>query len=437
MKPRTILFLQGPASPFLKQVADNLHLKGWKIRKMHFCLGDAVMWWPKPADRFSKRPADWPVFLRNYIENHGVTDIVMLGDGRRRHADALKVGLELGLRIHVFEHGFLRPDWLMVETRGPSETKSGFSGGLDFRSLPTTGSGDGSITRTVFSQSFLVSSLYDLAFHLPNVFLGRLFFPHYITHGPVHPLWEYAGWVKKGLLRRGRRRQAQRLQNRYLNGNTGYFLFALQLVGDYQILNHAPSAGLYEIVNGAIRSFAVSAPPDRRLLFKIHPLDNALHNWSRHIAAEARRHGLEGRVDVIDGGDLNALIDKSIGVVTVNSTVGVTALLALKPVLTLGRAIYDHQGLTHQDSLSAFWNEPSAPVPGLPEAFAKTLIESTHFRGGFIGSAAMETGARHMAERIHANAAREDHQVFAGAPAFRYESQLFGPEDPPEGQDSR
>ncbi|MCY0096378.1 capsular biosynthesis protein [Hoeflea ulvae] len=434
MAPLTILFLQGPSSPFLKKVADNLVRKGCRIRKLHFCIGDALMWWPKRGDWFKKKTSEWPAFLSDYIHAHGVTDIVMLGDGRTRHAEALRVGRELGLRIHVFEHGYLRPDWLMIETRGASDRN--MTAEFDGSAVIPDAGADPSLTREVFVQSFLTSSLYDLMFHLPNVFFGFLAHPHYVTHGPVHPLSEYAGWVKKWLLLNSRRRIARQLQTRYLEGETDYFLFALQLVGDYQIRNHAPSGGLYRIVNGAISSFARSAPPHSRLLLKIHPLDNGLHNWTRHIAAEARKHGVEDRVDVIDGGDLTALIGKSRGVVTVNSTVGVTALLAHKPVLALGRAIYDREGLTHQASLREFWTAPQSPAPGMPKAFAARLVESTHFRGGFIGTPAMEAGGRNMADRIHANAMKTSHEVFAGAARFRYESEIFGPSGGEKTRDS-
>jgi capsular polysaccharide export protein len=429
----TILFLQGPASPFLKKVADNLQSKGWKIHKLNFCIGDAVMWWPKSADRFSKPTADWPAFLKQYILDRGVTDIAMLGDGRSRHAEALKVGRDLGLRIHVFEHGYLRPDWLMVETRGPSEQSPSLSGCLTVTNMNTPDTGTQSRTQSIYYQSFLVSSLYDLAFHLPNVFFGRLIHPHYRTHGPVHPLWEYAGWVRKGLFRKSRVRQARNLQARYVDNGPDYFLFALQLVGDYQIRNHAPAGDLYGIVNGAIKTFARSAPSHCRLLLKIHPLDNGLHNWSRHIAAESAKYGIEDRVDVIDGGDLEALIDNSLGVVTVNSTVGVTALLAHKPVLALGRAIYDQQCLTHQSSIDEFWINPQAPDTGLPEAFADRLIEVTHFRGGFIGEPAMIAGGSNLAERIHANAMKATQDVFPVASSFRYENALFSPPESDAG----
>jgi len=425
-----ILFLQGPSSPYLKYVADSLQSNGWTIHKLHFCMGDAVLWWPKSGDWFRKPTAEWPAFLRQYILDHGVTDMVMLGDGRTRHAEAIKVGLALGIRIHVFEHGYLRPDWLMIETRSSTEGTPQPSAALTIKSLTEKGKSDQSRTQPVFTQSFLVSSLYDLAFHIPNVLLGRLVHPHYRTHGPVHPFVEYAGWVKKGLLRKSRRRGALYMQAHYLGETPQFFLFALQLFGDYQIRNHAPAGSLYKIVDGTIRSFAKHAPSHCKLLFKTHPLDNGLYSWASNIAAEARKYGVEDRVDVIDGGDLDALIGRSLGVVTVNSTVGVTALLAHKPVLALGRAIYDQEGLTHQYSMRDFWTDPRGPEASLPEMFAEKLIELTHFRGGFIGRPAMETGGRNMADRIESNALKIAHDDFTGASSFRYEDELFTLSDP-------
>ncbi|MEQ8482588.1 MAG: capsular biosynthesis protein [Hoeflea sp.] len=432
---KTILFLQGPSSPYLKYVADSLQSNGWTVHKLHFCMGDAVLWWPKPGDWFKRPMAEWPAFLRQYILDRGVTDMAMLGDGRTRHAEAVKVAQALGTRIHVFEHGYLRPDWLMIETRSSSEETPRPSAALNVKSLAEKAKPDQSWTRPVFTQSFLVSSLYDLAFHVPNVLLGRLVHPHYRTHGPVHPFVEYAGWVKKGLFRKSRRRDAQHMQARYRDEAPDYFLFALQLFGDYQIRNHAPAGSLYKIVDGVIRSFAKYAPSRCRLLFKTHPLDNGLYNWSRNIAAEAGKYGVEDRIDVIDGGDLDTLIEKSLGVATVNSTVGVTALLAHKPVLALGRAIYDQEGLTHQPSMRDFWTAPQGPEPGLPEAFAEKLIELTHFRGGFIGRPAMEAGGRNMAARIETNAMKTSHDDFTGTPSFRYEDELFNPPDQPDCSD--
>jgi len=80
--------------------------------------------------------------------------------------------------------------------------------------------------------------------------------------------------------------------------------------------------------------------------------------------------------------------------------------------------------------MRAFWTDPRGPETGLPEAFAEKLIELTHFRGGFIGRPAMETGGRNMAERIETNARKTSHDDFTGASSFRYEDELFSPSDP-------
>lgn len=68
------------------------------------------------------------------------------------------------------------------------------------------------------------------------------------------------------------------------------------------------------------------------------------------------------RVFLADGGDTDALIAQSAGIVTVNSTVGLTALYAAKPVIALGAAVYDVPGLTSQEPLARFWHAPAPPI---------------------------------------------------------------------------
>lgn len=396
-----LLILQGPASPFLKEVAREAESAGAKVFKINFCLGDTVFWWPRKADWFTGRSAEWPAFLRDYLHRNGITDVLMLGDGRPKHAAAIEIAREAGVTVHVLEHGYLRPDWLTIEPEGMSG-RSWFP--RDVTTLRTLAESVPAVDlRSCFKSSFLTYALYDLAYHVPNVLLGWLLHPHYRTHGPVHPLVEYAGWIGKGLTSRRRRAQAQEVQQRYLPTTTSaprYFLFPLQLPGDYQIRIHAPFGDHYEIVRATISSFAEEAPADTRLLFKVHPIDNGLSGWAAFVTREARRHGVEQRVDVIDGGDLDKLIANAAGIVTVNSTVGLSAIMAGKPVITLGAAIYDIAGATHQDSLASFWRAPQAPQPDMPGVLAKALVTTTQVRGGFLGAEAIAAGARGVVTRI-------------------------------------
>lgn len=429
MTPRTFLFLQGPASPFLHLLAEAIEKQGASVRKISFCLGDVVFWWPKESNFFRGRATEWPVYLNCYIRDHDVTDLVMLGDGRPAHAVAAEIGTREGLRVHILEHGYLRPDWLTIEPDGMS-AHSRFP--REPREIEALAANEPAVSPGgLYRSSFLTYALYDLAFHIPNVVLGWLVHPHYRTHGPVHPLVEYSGWILKALTGRTRRQEAEKTIAACLapgtDGGTSFFLFPLQLPGDYQIRRHAPGGDLFRLVDAAILSFARHAPAGSRLLFKVHPIDNGLSRWPDRIGMTAERHGVAGRVFVADGGDTDALIKKSTGVVTVNSTVGLTALSAGKPVIALGSAIYDVPGLTFQDSLAAFWQRPSPPDPELFDAFTRALAATTQVRGGFIGRQAIRAGVENVASRLMET---EDRLPLAfrkprDVARFRYESELF------------
>jgi capsular polysaccharide export protein len=70
-------------------------------------------------------------------------------------------------------------------------------------------------------------------------------------------------------------------------------------------------------------------------------------------------------------------------VVVINSTVGLSAIDHGKPVKTLGYAIYDMPGLTHQGELDDFWQNPQTPNRSIYESFHRELIERTQINGNF------------------------------------------------------
>jgi capsular polysaccharide export protein len=428
MKTRTFLLLQGPASPFFRLLGNALTERNVAVRRINFCLGDAVFWWPKNGDWFLKPPEQWRDYLLGYIRDNHVTDIVMLGDGRPAHAVAADLGMALGIRVHVLEHGYLRPDWLTLEPDGMSAHSRFPQQPEKIRALAA---GAPPVTTVRFGSSFLTYALYDLAYHIPNVALGWLVHPHYRTHGPVHPVVEYTGWIGKALTLRSRRKTADKAIAAWLDeaGRAApRFLFPLQLPGDYQIIRHAPGGDLFRIVDSVIRSFAQSAPSDARLLFKVHPIDNGLSRWPQRIGEAAERLGVSDRVFLADGGNTDELIKRSAGIVVVNSTVGLSALSAGKPVIALGSAIYDVPGLTYQGRLADFWSEPTGGDPHLFDAFIRALAATTQLRGGFIGRDALELGVRYIAERLIET---EDRLPLTlrkprDAVAFRYGKELLG-----------
>jgi capsular polysaccharide export protein len=430
MKTRTFLFLQGPASPFFRLVADRLAARGAGIRKINVCMGDAIFWWPRKANFYRGRREDWAAYLAAFLADHDVSDIVMLGDGRFYHDVAAETAIAAGVRVHVVEHGYLRPDWLTVEPDGMS-AHSRFP--QDPAAIRALSDGQPHVTEgRRYPFSFLTYALYDLAYHIPNVILGPLLHRHYRTHGAVHPAVEYGGWIWKAVTMRRRRKRAETAiaaAARHEDGTGArFFLFPLQLPGDYQILRHSPGGDLFGIVEATIASFARHAPGDSRLLFKVHPIDNGLSRWPQRIGDAAAAHGVSDRVHIADGGDTDDLIRQSPGVVTVNSTVGLTALTFGRPVIALGAAIYDIEGLTAQGPLADFWTEPPLPDAGLFDAFTRALAATTQVRGGFIGKPALNAGAENVAARLSETAERlpEKDRRPRNRTAFRYSEELFG-----------
>lgn len=381
-------------SYFFTYLGRALRAEGAEVRRMHVCPGDRLFWRGPGGVSYRRRPHDWPDYVQRFIANHGVTDVVSLGDGRRWHADALPVARNAGVRVHVIEQGYIRPHYLTVEpdgtgghTRFPrSWEKIAELAELD--PLPHPG----------FQSSFLAFSVMDVAFNLVNILFSWALYPHYKQHALDHPLREWGGWIfKKALRLRGRRAMLEQAEGKVKAHKGPLYVFPLQLETDYQIRLHGPSEGLRETLKRIIGSFRAHAPDDAMLAIKLHPLDNGWTPWQALIASEIE--GIEDRVVYLDGGDLDAMLARSAGCVVINSTVGLTALTLGAPVKALGKAIYDLEGLTHHGELDEFWAEAETPDEVKLTLFLRALTAAIQVPGGFDGTGA-QTGAANMAAKM-------------------------------------
>lgn len=389
---RRFLLLQGPSSFFFSHLGDALDARGAEVRRLHLAPGD-VLFWRRPGGRsYRGRAAGWPAFVRRFMAEEGITDLVHLGARRPAHAEALAEARALGLRRWHVELGYVRPDWLTVEPEG-----GGADGTFPERwpEIEALARGPVPDETRLWPSSFAAYAAMDVAWNLSNLVLGPLTHPGYRRHQTWHPLAEYAGFLWTLARARSDASHAGRVLAAW--GGRCRFLFPLQLRTDFQIRAHGPDADLRETVRRVVASFAAEAPPEARLILKEHPQDNGLTPW-RRIAKAAAGAAAE-RVEVIRGGDLAAMLDETAGVVTVNSTVGLSALRAGVPAKALGRAIWDREGLTDRRPLAAFWAAPRPPDPDRVEIFLRALGWATQVRGAFDGPGAA-AGAAAVAERL-------------------------------------
>lgn len=391
------LFLQGPSSPLFAKIAERLEMAGHPSFRINLHAGDSLFWRRPGGIAWRGRPDAWGVFVREVMESRAIGALVLLGEERPYHAEAIRAARERGVAVFVVEMGYLRPDWVTLERDGMS-SNSRFPNDpaailAAARDLP-----EPDWTR-LYRQTFLSEALYDLAYNLPSVFLGFLH-PHYRRHALYHPLAEYAGWIVQLAGEKRRHAEAAAMTMALKAAGRPWFVYPLQLETDFQLRAHSPYHSQKQAIAEVLSSFAAHAPPETRLAIKVHPLDNGLISWKRFITERSGRLGITGRVDYFGGGDLGALIAGCSGIVTVNSTAALHGLRDGIPAKVLGAAIYDIAGMTDQQPLDAFWKTPHRPEPDLTAAFYRLLAASIQVRGNFYSDAGTTAAAEAIAERL-------------------------------------
>ena len=205
LSKRRFVLLQGPSSRFFAHLGRALKARGASVTKIGFCPGERLFWSGSAGGYLAYRGrmeefSDW---LGETMTRGATTDVVMLGDGRAPHAAAIQLIKRLGfdVRIWIVEHGYLRPDLILIEPDG--------MGGGSTIPQQQVGQTPASDARTGprWKGSFFRFAAWDVAYHLRNVIFSKLSYPLYQAHSGIHPFAEFAGWVRK--LARGPCRRKQ------------------------------------------------------------------------------------------------------------------------------------------------------------------------------------------------------------------------------------
>ncbi|KEQ51760.1 capsule biosynthesis protein [Sphingobium chlorophenolicum] len=394
---KTFLFLQGPHGPYFAMLADALRARGHRALRININGGDKVDWPGEGATDYRGTFRNWPIFFDDFIVNHGVTDLILYGDCRPYHASAHKMARLRNLRVHVVEEGYIRPDFLTLQEDGVNGNSTLPLDPEWFleqaKNLPPEEKGLEPQIPSTFRQRAFNTGRNGLASALM-----RPVFPFYQTHRPNSFLWETVGWFKKLNLRQNERRKSREEWAKVKD--RPYFTLPLQLDSDYQIRLHSPFGTMRAALRFVIKSFAAHAPANTALVVKRHPLDPGLVAWGRLTRRLAAQYGVGDRVFYLADWDIAEVVGNSLGVVTVNSTVGTLALNAGKPVVVLGHAVYKVPGVVHKRSLDEFWLAPGAPDMALYSAFRRVLIDRCLIRGGLLSEEGLRLLVDNAVERL-------------------------------------
>ncbi|SFP71471.1 capsule biosynthesis protein [Tranquillimonas alkanivorans] len=377
------LFLQGPHGPFFDRLAAMLRAAGGRVWRVGFNRGDQAFWSERHSFiPYAEPPEDWPQAFRALVRHHGISDLVLYGDTRPVHAQAVEAAHELGLRIHVFEEGYLRPYWVTYE-RGGANGNSKLMG-LDLPEMraaleraqpdvPEAPAHWGDMRHHIF---------YGALYHA-FVLLGNGRYAGFRPHRALDVRQEFALYLRRLLGMPLTWAQRVRATRRIRTGGFPYHLALLQLAHDGNFTAHSPFADQAEFLEAVIDGFARGAPRHHHLVFKAHPLEDGRTDQRHAIRRLARAHGVAHRVHYVRGGKLAHLLDQARSAVTVNSTAAQQALWRGLPLRVFGAAVYAKPEFVSPQPLAEFFARPARPDARAYREYRHFLLETSQVPGGF------------------------------------------------------
>jgi capsular polysaccharide export protein len=407
-----VLFLQGPPSGFWRQLADAFEVQGIGTKRVNFSFGDLLYWRKDGAINYRGTLRAWPRYLTELIRREGITDILYYADRLPYHRLAARVGRKLGVRCYAVEFGYLRPDWITLERDGMGRFSHFPNDPEHIRRIAAKVEAPDMVPH--YAHTFNQEATNEVVYNLASYF-GRPLFPFYKSDKYYDPLMDYLSWLP-----RMTRRRHRLPENFFSDDSASTYLLALQLQSDYQIRGNSPYRHLSQMLDQVIQSFARYAPDRSRLLVKQHPLDNDLEAWSKVVMETAARYRVKDRVFFIEEGELGGILKRSAGVVVVNSTTGIQSLRANVPTITLGAAVYDIAGLTHQGGIDSFWRHPEPIDKDLLADFISALAGAIQVKGNFYHPEGRRLAAETIAARVMGQTVNEPDAYVAVPPRLAW-----------------
>jgi capsular polysaccharide export protein len=397
---RAFLFLQGPHGPFFNGLGEMLRTAGSAVWRIGFNAGDQTFWRNKRSYLgFRGQISDWPAFFEQTCRDKQITDIVLYGDTRPIHAQAIAAAKALGLQIHVFEEGYLRPYWVTYERDGSNgnsrlmqTTVSEMQAALERSDLeaPLPPSHWGDMRQHVF---------YGALYHWFVMFWNRSY-RNFQPHRALPVTREFQLYLKRLLLMPLQALERRRATRRIRNGGFPYHLALLQLEHDSSFQMHSPFDSMGDFLAEVLSGFAAGAPRHHHLVIKAHPLEDGRSPIRRELRRLAKAHDIENRVHYVRGGKLAELLNEARTAVTVNSTAGQQVLWRGIPLKVFGAAVYDKEEFTSDQTLAQFFATPARPDNRAYKDYRRYLLETSQVPGGFYSRSGRRQLLRHVVDMM-------------------------------------
>lgn len=398
-KSPRVMLLQGPVGPFFKQLQSDLERNGFDAWRVTFNAGDRLFSSQKKRLSYRGGIQQWSEWLSNVLKSSRVDHLIIFGCARAIHREAVHLARGLGINILSLEEGYIRPGFITVE-EGGNNRLSPIAGQLppDDYSEPLDLKGVENF------KSFKIMCLYGCLYYIVrNSFTS---FTHRKLFHKQRPLiTEAFYWTRNAYRRLINTPHNFSIVQELLEHQDGkYFVLPLQVSDDMQLLDASCGWSNEKLILSAISSFARSAPNTHRLVFKVHPLERGHSNHRELIHRTAEENGIARRVDVIDAGSLGLLVRHSAGMLTINSTSGLSAIAHGVPLFVIGDALYSNPALAHcglgSGEFDEFWRSEFVADPRLRRLYLHWIREKCLAIGDFYSAKGRELASRAIVSKL-------------------------------------
>jgi capsular polysaccharide export protein len=383
---RRFLFLQGPHGPFFSRLGKMLVAAGAEVWRVGFNRGDRSFWREGASYiPFKGTLAEWPETLRRIITLRKITDIVLYGDTRPIHAEAVRLAQAAGITVHVFEEGYLRPYWVTYERGGSNGNSRLMQLGVAQmqKALETL---DMDLPDAPARWGDMRQHMFWGALYHWLVMTGFWDYRNFRPHRALTVGQEFWLYVKRLALLPIHRWERIAATFRIKHGGFPYHLVLLQLEHDSSFQMHSPFKSMTDFLAVVMEGFAKGAAPHHHIVFKAHPLEDGRVPVAQEIRRLAKLHGVTGRVHFVRGGKLAALLNHARSAVTVNSTAAQQVLWRGLPLKTFGAAVYAKPEFVSTQALKDFFLLPTRPDSRAYRDYRHYLLETSQVPGGFYSS---------------------------------------------------
>lgn len=376
------LILQGDWEAGLCNVALDLMDTGREVVKVIFHAADWVYRMRGvPCVKFDRPIGSFENWLRHRIEKEKIDCIILYNQYRPYNQIGWDLAREYNIECIVFEQGLLRPDYCTIYTRRLDHfnyISERWSALPDNFQADATKPGLECLGRMSTPCKMVQFGLYYSFARFMAVVCRK--YRHYVDQRKMNFRHHLMALVR-GTLRFQGREKHQRFDRVFAGEWSGkYYIAPLQVHSDSQINKRSAFRSMEQFIKQVSKSFLKNAPAGTHLIFKVHPMDRGYKDYGKLvklIQAQAGGH----RIHYLDRIHLPTTLDHARGCVTINSSVGLSALIHNTPVIALGAAAYDLDELCYQGDLKDFWQNHDRVNREAVACFVRLLEQTSQAHG--------------------------------------------------------